>query len=647
MDQLSNRRSGIAIRPTSLFTPISAGRLRLKNRIVALPIGLSRYIDSNSSPTERMVHMYRARAAGGAALVTIEATYVEAYQPSRPGLLGFHSDNQIAQYAVLTDAIHSAGALASIEIVDRWHSDFPYEMADFTEQQIEAMIDLYVRASVRAMAAGFDAVTYQMTHGWPLSRFASPLTNNRHDKYGDYAFVGAQVLRRTRAAVGDSLALIPRFSILEDPHGKRGVTLQQAVDELAPAYEDAGADMLDLSLGLGPIAKTSKDHWATELIYDPPGDKFHLFKAVKDVVSVPVVGRSGVNDADVARRAVDEGWMDLLGLGRQMLADPAFPRKVQEGEDDEIVRCPRCQFCGRVTVGSRVRMQPLHCAVNGSHGREIAGWRPRPRARPKKVGVVGAGPAGLQAALSLTEYGCEVTVFERGGKVGGLIPVVAAMPNLRLLDLQYAIEDLERRLRATSVDIRLNSVFDEGTLDAETFDALVLATGSAPREGSGDGSVVRSFLDYLSGEPLGRKVVVDGQREGAEYAVSLARSGHEVVLVEASRRLKPTSYDYSLKRADALEDYLRELSVDVRWNSRLGAVEGRRVTVEHRGGTKTAIEADTVLLTQRSVVRLDAGRLRTRVPVVHEIGDCVELRGLGEAMEEGRTAAVALAAEVN
>jgi 2,4-dienoyl-CoA reductase-like NADH-dependent reductase (Old Yellow Enzyme family) len=123
---MSDRSSSAATSEAQLllFSPITVGPLTLKNRFLTLPLGLSRYVDSSGAPTERMIEMYRTRALGGAAMVTLEAAYIEPYQPTRPGLLGFYSDNLIAPYTILTDALHSAGSLVSIEIFDRWHADF-------------------------------------------------------------------------------------------------------------------------------------------------------------------------------------------------------------------------------------------------------------------------------------------------------------------------------------------------------------------------------------------------------------------------------------------------------------------------------------------------------------------------------------------
>src|SRR5262249_32909064 len=155
----------------------------------------------------------------------------------------------------------------------------------------------------------------------------------------------------------------------------------------------------------------------------PPGDKFRYYEPVKRAVSVPVVGRSGVNDPKLARHVVESGIVDLLGVGRQLLADPDFPHKTLEGCDAAIVRCIRCGFCGRGTLGSA----PMRCSVNGLLGREIDDNKRavRWKRRPKKVFVVGGGPAGMQAAVAAARAGCSVTLFEKEKQLGGLVRKVS------------------------------------------------------------------------------------------------------------------------------------------------------------------------------------------------------------------------------
>jgi len=545
-----------------LFQPLQVRGMRLKNRMVLLPIGGAGYKDFADSPTERAVAMYRRQAFGGVGLLTVGIVYVEPYElaPTAVPMFGFYSDKQTPQYIVLTDAVHDAGAMTALQITHRWHSDFPYEMEDLTPAQVEGLIDIYVRAAVRAKVARFDAVEFEAAHGWPLQRFLSPLTNHRHDKYGEYAYVPCEIVRRSRLAVGSDFPLTVRLSIIEDIEGGQGITLEQSANELCPALVDAGADILSLSFGLGPVARKVKDYRHTETIYIEPGDKLTYFRAIKQHVRVPVIGRSRVNDPLLAERAVEENWVDLVGLGRQLLADPDFPVKVQERRYEDINRCIACNYCE--SPKTELLRYNRHCTVNPGLGREIE-ESPSPRVRrPKAVLVVGGGVAGMEAALRLAERDCPVTLVEQDDRLGGLLRQVAHLPHLRLLDLEYYVEYLERQLHRLPVTIRLNTTFSSKVASDAGAECLVLATGSTPPSGAayaknGAGVDVCTFLDYLGGRPIGERVVVDGGGEGAEFAVSLARGGHRVTLVEQMASLKTLPYAYGgPARLEALSDYL-------------------------------------------------------------------------------------------
>jgi 2,4-dienoyl-CoA reductase-like NADH-dependent reductase (Old Yellow Enzyme family)/thioredoxin reductase len=619
----------------------------LKNRFVGLPLGLSGYVDITDSPTERMVAMYGRRAAGGAAMITVEATYVEECEVSRRGLLGFYSDKQIPVFSVLTDAIHRGGALAGLQITNRWHTDFPYDLGTMSPTDIESTIDAFVRGSVRAQAAGFDVVEIHVAHGWPLSRFASPLFNHRHDKYGDYAFVPSEVVRRTRAAVGPNVVVAIRLSILEsEMEGKAGITLDQTINQLCPAFEDAGVDLLSLTFGQGPIAPDLKDYNATEILYVAPGDKLAAIKAVKETVGVPVLGRSRFTDPDLAARALKEGAMDLVGMGRQLLADPDFPAKLEDGRSGEIVRCIGCDFCAG---GVGLQGKTLHCAVNPTTGREVEASWPSVRIRqPKRVLVAGGGVAGMEAALRLSQLSCEVVLAEQRDALGGLLALAAGLPNLRLVDLGWLVEDLKRKLAASTVEVRLGAPVTESMLKQVKPAALVVAVGSVAGGANGwqPGADPRVDLitlpDYLGGGKAGRRVVVDGRGEGAEVAVSLARQGHEVTLVEVSSRLAPLRYDYTMRRLEALNDYMKEESIRALWGSHIEAVKGSTVSVRRRNGRLETAEADTILIAGRTPAQVCEGA-DGQVPSIFHIGDCRSPRGLGEALDEARQAAFSIA----
>ncbi|MFI5267833.1 MAG: FAD-dependent oxidoreductase, partial [Chloroflexota bacterium] len=347
---------------------------------------------------------------------------------------------------------------------------------------------------------------------------------------------------------------------------------------------------------------------------------------------------------------------------RQLLADPDFPRKSLEGRDADVNRCILCQLCQGVTVAPG---RTLHCTINASLGREID--PPPPKAsQPKRVLVVGAGPAGMEAAIGLADRGCKVTLIERSNQVGGLLPWLARLPNLRLLDLAYLTERQAKLLATSNVTVRLSIELTEDLVEELAPDAIVLATGSQPpetpwlggpqgadqslaspwqqdaRPTTGDGGRraqaagvgLCSVLDYLAGRQIGHRVVVDGRGEGAEIAVSLARGGHQVALVEASASLQPTIYDYALKRSQALADFLVESGVTTHWSSKVAAIEHGAVLIQRHNGLQTRLEADALLLTGRRPARPFADVLRHHE--VRLIGDCHRPRGLAEALDEAR-----------
>jgi 2,4-dienoyl-CoA reductase-like NADH-dependent reductase (Old Yellow Enzyme family) len=158
-----------------VFQPLQIAGLVLRNRMVGLPIGLSGFIDGHGAPTERMIALYRRRAAGGAGLITVEIATVEPHTCPQVGLLRFDSDQRIPAFSLLVDAIHEAGAAAALQITDRWHTHFPYRLHELSLAALQAMVEQYARGAERALRAGFDAINIQGAHGWPLARFLSPL----------------------------------------------------------------------------------------------------------------------------------------------------------------------------------------------------------------------------------------------------------------------------------------------------------------------------------------------------------------------------------------------------------------------------------------------------------------------------------------
>ena len=620
-----------------VFQPLRIAGLLVRNRMVGLPIGLSGFIDGHGAPTERMLALYRRRAEGGAGLITVEVAAVEPHASPQAGLLRFDCDQRIPAFSLLVDAIHEAGAAAALQITDRWHTHFPYRLHELSVAALQAMVEQYARGAERALRAGFDAINIQGAHGWPLARFLSPLYNDRTDQYREPTRVPAMVVRRIRAVVGPQMPLLFRLCLDEGAPG--GLHPAQVRDTIAPQLEDAGIDVLDLTFGAGPIAKDVKAYLGTEPLYSPPGERADLYRWVRERLRVPLLGRSRITDPVVALQMVADGAVDLLGIGRQLLADPDFPLKTAHHRWDAINRCIGCDVCLAQTV---LRGRTLSCPINPTLGREVEQRPPAPRARfPRRVHVVGAGIAGLETAWGLARRGHHVTLWEQAPTPGGVLRQVAGLAALHLRDLAAYGEYVLRALPALGVELRLGIRVTAEILRTAAGETVVLTTGAQPcalaSASPQDGPTIVGYAAYLAGQgTLGERVVVVSNGEGAEFAVALARTGHRVWLLERGMELRPAVYDYAGRRCQALTDYLAEAGVHL-----VGLVDAVQPTaggviVCYRNGHREQLPTDTVFVAGRQASN---GPTHALVPPgwdVYQVGDCVAPLGIAEALQAAR-----------
>lgn len=490
-----------------LFSPGRIGPVTTKNRVV-MPSMTTRAADAEGFVTDATLAYYRTRAEGDVGLITVEMSSPEKVGRHRRFELGLYDDRFLPGLTRLVDLIHSYGAKASIQLghggghtridicneVPIAPSAIPHLVQEgstetiipqaMSRDRIAETVHAFAAAADRAARAGFDAVEIHASHGYLISQFLTPMENLREDEYGgsleNRARFALEITRAIRRAV-PGLAVI--FRINGDDYIPGGGLTPAEAETVSIWAAEAGADAIHVTAG----HYRSKPSGAVMIppMAFPDATFLPFGAAVKRRVSVPVIGVGRLGEPAAAMRAVDDGFVDFVALGRPLLADPDWVRNVRNGR--AVRMCIACNTCvdGMRTGGK------LHCLVNPTTGRELAFETPRAAtaSSSRKIAVIGAGPAGLTYA-SLVGKDNEVTVFEREREAGGAFLLAGEAPLFQGVEakpesLRRYIRELVRRCEELGVRFAFGTdvADDPGRLDG--FDQVVVATGAAYRAGAG------------------------------------------------------------------------------------------------------------------------------------------------------------------
>ena len=635
------------VRPR-LFSPGRMGPMQLRNRVVMAPMVVQLGSESGAV-TPRTVDYYVRRAAGGAGLVIVEASYIAPEAKAFACQLGIDRDGLVPGHFELVEAIHRHGAKVALQIhhgggradpaltggvlvapspvAQDAHAVVPREA---TPREIETWAGSYARAAGRAQRAGYDAVEIHGAHGYLIHEFLSPASNRRSDAYGGSPenrrrFAGL-VIRRVREAVG------ARFPVLFRMSAEGGYGIEEAV-EIAQALEAWGVDAIHVSVGgTAPITLVPPD---TSPMARPEGWLTGYAATIKKRVSVPIIVVGEIRHPVFAEEVLAQGKADFIALGRQLLADPDWPAKAEAGRDDEIRLCISCDHCRLALLLTR----PIRCLVNPEVGREREFSAFGPAAAPKRVIVVGGGPAGLEAARAAAARGHHVTLSERSAELGGQLHVAALPPHKE--KIEWLRRCLVTQARKAGAELSPSTIFrPEGLAEGEA-DAVVVATGARPVEeqvrGARAGQVFSAW-EVLEGRPPARDlavVVLGGRQMGCETAEFLAERGNRVTLVSRSRT-EELAGDVVASYRGPLLARLRRLGVALRTRCDVREVRDGQAIVVEAGGREEAVDADLVILARGSMPEPTwLELLRTKVPEVYVVGDCVEPRMIADALYEG------------
>jgi len=681
----------------ALFSPISIGSMQLPNRIVMSPMTTD-YGTFEQEPSERLLAYLEERAKGGVGLITLEVCSVALDHRYQVNSLSLSEDRFIPMHRDLVARMHKHG----VKIQPQITHPGPESLAPFLEdkpgfgpsvcvnpagkqscrslelEEIPAVIEQYCAAARRAKEAGYDGMELHAAHAYMLlGSFLSPLRNARRDEYGGKSLRGrARLLLETLAAVREAVG--PDFPITVSLSGYERFPGGRSVNEsqrLAQMLVEAGADAFRVSGG-------TTDGLVTSMIMssDFPDDiNVTAAEAIRQVVDVPVMVVGRIHTPEHAQRIIAQGRADIVGMGRPFLADPDWPVKAREGRAQDIRRCISCENC----IDSMIATQNLGCAVNAATGREqtnVLTLAPR----PKKVLVIGAGPAGMEAARVASIRGHHVTLVEKQGRLGGSLLLASTVHSDNGIFLQW----LCRQVSNANIDIQLNQSATPDLVEGLAPDAIIVATGAqvetpdipgAGRRNVFSGAQLRAVVEgravaadvaflpwFLRGAaqfslrhvspflkpaflrsftklwlPLGKRIViVGGDLAAIELAEFLTKRGRRVHVLEAGKFIAP---EIGPKRLTEHMDRLDRIGVTINTEAQCEAIEEQSVHFRNAQGKRCTISADSVVLAGDPMADGSVfERLKDLAPEVHAIGDCTGLGLIRKATEEGMAVACSL-----
>ncbi len=630
---------------TKLFTPIDVGAMRSKNRLVMSPMATN-YGDKRGLVIPRQIAYYAERAKGGVGMVTIECTSVTATGKSVALQPVIHSDECIPGLAKLARAINEYDCRSIVQLhhsgrraASKWNhgvmprapssipivgGEMPIEM---TFDDIEAMIEAFADAALRAKKAGFDAVELHGGHGYLIAQFLSPLSNRRTDKYGgnleNRTRFAVETVRRIKDKAGHDYPVLMKMSA--DEYLPGGLT-QDDTRIIARMFQDAGVNAVTASAGHTGVAAEGFARTVPGASF-PRGCNVHLAQGLREAVSIPVGAVGRINDPILADNILKENKADLIYMGRALIADPELPAKAMRGDFEDIRTCIACSMCNKTMSAEPPDMS---CAVNAAAGKEETS-RIVPAARPRKVLVVGGGPAGMEAARVAALRGHKVSLYEKGKQLGGQL-LLASIPPYKD-EIPYFLQYLVTQIRKAGVNVQVGKKVTASTVKRLKTDVIILATGSVPGvpeiHGADSDNVVTAE-DVLTGKAQLKDspvVIVGGDIIGCETGEFLAMKGKKVTIVEM---LPEIAGDMEHTAKLLLEKRLKGYGATILTRTKVKRITAESVVLENGD----EIKAGSVILVGRNPDRALTGALQGAAEV-YAIGDCEKPRMITDAIREG------------
>lgn len=586
-----------------LFDKTYIGKMKLKNRVFMSPMGTTG--EADGAYNIDAINYFMERAKGGAGLIITGANVVSTKYEPRPctELSDFH---HVERLNMLIDRCHHYGAKVCVQLSpglgrQQFTDPFtpPYSAGSvgsfwfpdlickpFTKEDIQYLVGKVGYSASLAVMAGADAVELHAYGGYLLDQFQSKQWNNRTDEYGgsleNRMRFTLECIEAIKKNIPDTVPLLVKFTPDQRVEGFRD--LSEGI-EMAKILEKAGVDALHVDTGC-------YEEWyqAITTVYSKPGHKLDVQKAIKDVVSVPVLGDGKLFDPKLAEKVVNDGILDYVGLGHEMLADPHWVNKVKKNQLEDITPCVGCNEC----LLSGFSGKHYYCAVNPTCYAEKEYALPADTGLKRKVLIIGGGPAGMEAAITAKRRGFEVDLWEKADKLGGTL-WPAGGPDFKA-DVLKLITYLETQCHKLGVNISLNKAATKDNIKGLDYDRIILATGANPAMPPIEG-IEKTVLatDYLTHQvTTGDNVVIIGAGlAGSEAACDLAGQGKNTVLIEMLPDILSLA-NHCLNNDQHLRNMIKDRGVNVVTGAKVTKITDDSITYEKDGEVHT-VSCDTVL----------------------------------------------------